>query len=90
MSGGEQQMCAMGRALMARPSLLLLDEPSLGLAPIFVDRYFDDIFIQHDTPPERLGQKKDRNIAILRRHVANGATDDRSLYVYAVECLHVY
>jgi branched-chain amino acid transport system ATP-binding protein len=41
MSGGEQQMCAMGRALMARPKLLLLDEPSLGLAPIFVERIFD-------------------------------------------------
>jgi branched-chain amino acid transport system ATP-binding protein len=41
MSGGEQQMCAMGRALMARPSLLLLDEPSLGLAPIFVERIFE-------------------------------------------------
>jgi branched-chain amino acid transport system ATP-binding protein len=41
MSGGEQQMCAMGRALMARPKLLLLDEPSMGLAPIFVDRIFE-------------------------------------------------
>jgi branched-chain amino acid transport system ATP-binding protein len=43
MSGGEQQMCAMGRALMARPKLLLLDEPSLGLAPIFVERIFEII-----------------------------------------------
>src|SRR5436309_14569594 len=38
MSGGEQQMCAIGRALMARPTLLMLDEPSMGLAPVFVGR----------------------------------------------------
>jgi branched-chain amino acid transport system ATP-binding protein len=41
LSGGEQQMCAIGRALMARPKLLMLDEPSMGLAPIFVDKIFE-------------------------------------------------
>ncbi|HLM51667.1 MAG TPA: ABC transporter ATP-binding protein [Solirubrobacteraceae bacterium] len=43
MSGGEQQMLAMGRAMMASPRLLLLDEPSLGLAPVIVDRIYETI-----------------------------------------------
>jgi branched-chain amino acid transport system ATP-binding protein len=43
LSGGEQQMCAIGRALMARPKLLMLDEPSMGLAPILVQKIFEII-----------------------------------------------
>jgi branched-chain amino acid transport system ATP-binding protein len=43
MSGGEQQMLAMGRAMMSRPKLLLLDEPSMGLAPLMVQKVFETI-----------------------------------------------
>ena len=49
MSGGEQQMLAMGRALMSRPKVLLLDEPSMGLSPLMVDKIFDvvkDVYAQ--------------------------------------------
>ena len=43
MSGGEQQMLAIGRAMMGRPKLLLLDEPSMGIAPILVERIYETI-----------------------------------------------
>ena len=49
LSGGEQQMLAMGRALMSHPKLLMLDEPSMGLAPILVEQIFDIIRSLHRT-----------------------------------------
>ena len=48
LSGGEQQMLAMGRALMSRPKLLMLDEPSMGLAPILVEQIFEIIQNLHE------------------------------------------
>jgi branched-chain amino acid transport system ATP-binding protein len=49
LSGGEQQMCAIGRAMMSEPKLLMLDEPSLGLAPILVDQMFAIVRTLHST-----------------------------------------
>ena len=69
LSGGEQQMLAIGRALMARPSMLLLDEPSLGLAPILVDTIFQiivDINAQ-GTPVLLVEQNALKALAIAHR-----------------------
>jgi branched-chain amino acid transport system ATP-binding protein len=55
LSGGEQQMCAIGRGMMTRPKLMILDEPSLGLAPVIVDQIFDIL--------KRL--RKEENLTVL-------------------------
>ena len=69
MSGGEQQMLAMGRALMARPKVLLLDEPSMGLSPILVDKIFEVVADIHSrgTTVLLVEQNASRALALANR-----------------------
>jgi branched-chain amino acid transport system ATP-binding protein len=64
LSGGEQQMVAMGRALMARPKLMLMDEPSMGLAPILVERSFEIIKQVHDAGVALLVVEQNANVSL--------------------------
>ena len=64
LSGGEQQMLAMGRALMSRPRLLMLDEPSMGLAPILVEQVFDIIRELHEAGTTILLVEQNARIAL--------------------------
>ena len=64
LSGGEQQMLAMGRALLTNPEVLLLDEPSMGLSPLFVDKIFDTIRILKDQGRTILMVEQNANLAL--------------------------
>ncbi|HWG56987.1 MAG TPA: ABC transporter ATP-binding protein [Gaiellaceae bacterium] len=64
MSGGEQQMLAMGRALMSKPKLLLMDEPSMGLAPILVERSFEIIKQVHESGVAMLVVEQNANVSL--------------------------
>jgi len=64
LSGGEQQMVAMGRALMARPKMMLMDEPSMGLAPILVERSFEVIKQVHESGVAMLVVEQNANVSL--------------------------
>jgi branched-chain amino acid transport system ATP-binding protein len=76
LSGGEQQMLALGRAMMARPKLLLLDEPSLGLAPLIVKGIFDSL--------ERMKQKEGMSILVVEQNANLALAHAARVYVLEV------
>ena len=73
LSGGERQMCAVARAMMSLPKLLMLDEPSLGLAPIMVDKVFDMV--------RALVAQKGLSVLLVEQNVGNALHLSQRAYV---------
>ena len=73
LSGGERQMCAIARAIMSRPSLLMLDEPSVGLSPLMVERVFEIV--------EDLAQREGLTIVLVEQNVAEALEVAQRAYV---------
>lgn len=79
LSGGEQQMLAIGRALMSRPTLLCFDEPSLGLAPIIVDELFEKI--------KMLNEERKQTILLVEQNVYLALEVSNRAYILSTGCI---
>jgi branched-chain amino acid transport system ATP-binding protein len=73
LSGGERQMCAIARAMMSRPSLLMLDEPSVGLSPLMVERVFEIV--------QKLAQSEGLTIVLVEQNVSEALEVAEQAYV---------